>query len=263
MRNKVREGVSPAALGSHAVCKAGGCRRSTGSGSSVERGKRVSGSSSGGFVAFPTAHRSPSCPPWPTPRQAEPLQPGVGQRLWRWGAGGGRARAARPSLPSAGALSAPQTVSLGPAAFPINFYRKRKMTSGSLWQTGFYSSCTRGRAWLSLNFSQMSLSSWMERKTLVIGYPGCWKLSQLLLLQSHHQPYVFLENKHKLQPVQEPRSHLQPPAQLQELNFDALSLEQRQGLDQKHHFPGQDQSPFGEQTRLVLPWASGRPTQGP
>jgi len=74
------------------------------------------------------------------------------------------ARAARLPLPSDNWLLASQTVSLGPAGFPINFYRKYKMTSGSLWQIGSHSSCKRGRALPSLNFSQM-LSSSMESKT--------------------------------------------------------------------------------------------------
>lgn len=59
-----------------------------------------------------------------------------------------------------------------------------------------------------------------------------------------------MENKHRLQPVQYPWSHLQPPLQMQDLKFDALSLEQSQGLDKKHDFPGQDQSWFDEQVHL-------------
>lgn len=49
------------------------------------------------------------------------------------------ARAAWSPLPSGNSLSAPHTVSLGPAEFPINFYRKYKMTSGSLWQADRFS----------------------------------------------------------------------------------------------------------------------------
>lgn len=145
-----------------------------------------------GAHTFPTSPRSPSCSqnaalPLPARGQAEPHQPSTGQRLRLvpaslqrvpaplrpCTAAGDRhrataqaaappAHAARPPMPSGNSLFAPQTVSLGPAGFPINFYRKYKMTSGSLWQIGFHSSYKQGRALLSLNFSQMLLS--MERK---------------------------------------------------------------------------------------------------
>lgn len=77
--------------------------------------------------------------------------------------------AAWSPLPSGNSLSAPHTVSLGPAGFPINFYRKHKMTSGSLWQIGSHSSSKQGRALPFLNFSQILLLSSVEKKKLVIG----------------------------------------------------------------------------------------------
>lgn len=180
-----RRGHSCSPLPFCVVCNAGDCQRSVGCSGSEGCGKLVSRSSSGGSSPsppLPGAHPAPKMLPsrcLPEDRLSpistgQRLQP-VPASLWPCTAAGDRhrataqaaappAHAAWPPLPSGNSLFAPQTVSLGPAWFPINFYRKYKMTSGSLWQIGFHSSYKQGRALLSLNFSQMSLSSSTKRK---------------------------------------------------------------------------------------------------